>query len=56
MTPSYDRTELFLAPPTPQDTEGTNGTPPTIDHRAEAMRALCHPFAIRTQPAARPVR
>lgn len=53
MTPNYDRTTLFLAPPAHRDAEGTAGGSPMIDHRAETMRALRHPFAVRTQPAGR---
>jgi hypothetical protein len=55
MTPNYDRTTMFLAPPAHWDAERIDRTP-AIDQRAEAMRELCHPFAPRTQPPRRTVR
>ncbi|MFG1991990.1 hypothetical protein ACGFJ7_18625 [Actinoplanes sp. NPDC048988] len=51
MTPNYDNSSLFLAPSSPRDTE-TGPNRPAADHRAEAMRALRHPFAVRPEAAA----
>ena len=56
MTPSYDQATLFLAPPLWQDAERTGRTRPAVDHRAEAMRVLRHPFAVRSEPATGSVR
>lgn len=46
MTPNHDHATLFVAPPRPADTEAAVRAPSTIDHGAEAMGSLRHPFAV----------
>jgi hypothetical protein len=48
MTPNYDHATLFVPPAVPR----AAGTPRSVvDHGAEAMRKLCHPFAVHPVPA-----
>lgn len=56
MTPSHDHATLFQAPAAHRDTEAADRSQPVADHRAEAMRALCHPFAVPAEPDRAPVR
>ncbi|WP_328459600.1 hypothetical protein OHA21_27540 [Actinoplanes sp. NBC_00393] len=56
MTPTHDQATLFMAPTSGRDAGRTDRTLPAADHRAEAMQALCHPFAVRAEPATDSVR
>jgi hypothetical protein len=56
MTPTYDQATLFMAPASSQDAKRADRALPAADHRAEAMHTLCHPFAVRAEPATASVR